>query len=232
MKKALIITLLTAALALPLAAPSYQVQASAGSSILGSIFRTAIRHSHKSSGSKAGKKIYGSGKRDTSGSKKQKYKNAMGALQNLQWVGVTKSSGGETYFDQDTMNDRMVKGERRVTATMKNEFTKAGAKAVAKDSDGELDDDVAYSLYLVDFGEKDCFVASHVTYYNKKGKKLIERKAKEAYVDVTSMDYGKPYTEGSIVKAMKERVFTYADRVKSEEAQHAKEQAEADGAKS
>ena len=227
MKKALVITLLAAALTIPPAAPSYTVEAFGGSSILGSIFKKAISHSRKSSsGSSAGRQT------TTSGSKKQKYKNAMGALENLQWVGVVRSSGGEIYFDQDTMNDRLVNGERRVTATMKNEFTKAGAKAVAKDSDEELDDDdVACSLYLVDFGEKDCFVASHVTYYDKKGKKLIERKAGEAYVDVTSMDYGKPYTEGSVVKTMKERVFTYADRVKSEEEQHAKEQAEADGVK-
>lgn len=219
MKKALLITILTASLTIPLAAPSYTVEAFGGSSILGSIFKKAISHSRKSSSK--------DGQTTSSGSKKQKYKNAMGVLQNLQWVGVTKSSGGETYFDQDTMNDRLVKGERRVTAAMKNEFTKAGAKAVSKDSDGELDDDdVAYSLFLVDFGEKDCFLASHVTYYDKKGNKLIERTAKEAYVDVTSMDYGKPYTEGSMVKTIKERVFTYADRVKSEEEQHAKEQAD------
>lgn len=153
-----------------------------------------------------------------SSGKKNRYKNAMGVLQNMQWVGVARSSGGNIYFDQDTMKDTVRNGERRVTATIKNEFTKTGAKAVEKSSDGEVDrDDVSYSLFLVDFGEKDCFIASPVIYYDKKGKELIRRKPSEAYADVTGMNYGKPYGPDSMGLKIKEKVFSYADRVKEEE---------------
>ena len=142
----------------------------------------------------------------------------MGALENLQWVGVAKSSGGIIYFDQDTMKDTTRNGERRVTATVKNEFTKAGARAVEESSHGEVDrDEAAYSLFLVDFGEKDCFIASPVIYYDRKGKELTRKKASLAYADVTGMNYGKPYGPGSMELKIKEKVFAYADRVKEEE---------------
>ena len=104
-----------------------------------------------------------------------------------------------------------------MTATVKNEFTKAGARAVEESSHGEVDrDEAAYSLFLVDFGEKDCFIASPVIYYDRKGKELIRKKASLAYADVTGMNYGKPYSPGSMELKIKEKVFTYADRVKEE----------------
>lgn len=127
-------------------------------------------------------------------------------------------SSGSIYFDQDTMKDTTRNGERRVTATVKNEFTKAGARAVEESSHGEVDrDEAAYSLFLVDFGEKDCFIASPVIYYDRKGKELTRKKASLAYADVTGMNYGKPYSPGSMELKIKEKVFAYADRVKEEE---------------
>lgn len=162
------------------------------------------------------------------GTRNDKARKAMGALMNLQWVGVAKSSGGNIYFDQDTMNDRLVNGQRRVTATVKNEFSDEGVKEIVKESGGDISkkDNLAYSLFLVDFGEKDCFVASRVSYYNKDGKLLLELPVKNAYSDVTSRSYGKPYAEGSIEKKMQQAVFSYADRVKEEEKEQAAEAAQ------
>lgn len=186
-------------------------EASSGAGILGRILSSGISHSRKAEVRKATVPV-------STTSKKNRYKNAMGALQNLQWVGVAKSSGGNIYFDQDTMKDTVRTGERHVTATMKNEFTTAGAKAVAESSHGLVDeDDVSYSLFLVDYGEKECFIASPVVYYDKKGKILAERKATEAFADVTGMNYGKPYGINSMELKIKKQVFTYADRVKEEE---------------
>lgn len=207
MKKKWIAVILAASLALPLGT---EAEAFDGSAILGRILSGGISRDKKAKTVPAGTKI--------SSGKKNRYKNAMGVLQNMQWVGVARSSGGNIYFDQDTMKDTVRNGERRVTATIKNEFTKTGAKAVEKSSDGEVDrDDVSYSLFLVDFGEKDCFIASPVIYYDKKGKELIRKKPSEAYADVTGMNYGKPYGPDSMELQIKEKVFSYADRVKEEE---------------
>lgn len=207
MKKKWIAVILAASLALPLGT---EAEAFDGAAILGRILSGGISREKKAKTVPAGTKI--------SPGKKNRYKNAMGVLQNMQWVGVARSSGGNIYFDQDTMKDTVRNGERRVTATIKNEFTKTGAKAVEKSSDGEVDrDDVSYSLFLVDFGEKDCFIASPVIYYDKKGKELIRRKPSEAYADVTGMNYGKPYGPDSMELQIKEKVFSYADRVKEEE---------------
>lgn len=207
MKKQWVTVILAASLALPVYG---EAEAYDGSSILGRILSGGISHSRTVKTRPAVVK--------TSTGKKTRYKNAMGALQDLQWVGVAKSSGGIIYFDQDTMKDTTRNGKRRVTATVKNEFTKAGAKAVEESSDGEVDKDkVSYSLFLVDFGEKDCFIASPVIYYDKKGNVLAQKKAVEAYADITGMNYGKPYGAGSMELKIKEKVFSYADRVKEEE---------------
>lgn len=166
MKKKWIAVILAAFLALP---PGAEAKASDGASILGRILSSGVSHSTTVKTKPAVVK--------RSSGKKNRYKNAMGALENLQWVGVAKSSGGSIYFDQDTMKDTTRKGERRVTATVKNEFTKAGARAVEESSHGEVDrDEAAYSLFLVDFGEKDCFIASPVIYYDRKGKELTRKK--------------------------------------------------------
>ena len=69
--------------------------------------------------------------------------------------------------------------------------------------------------FIKDF--KDCFIASPVIYYDRKGKELIRKKASLAYADVTGMNYGKPYSPGSMELKIKEKVFAYADRVKEEE---------------
>ena len=207
MKKKWMAVILAASLALPLGT---EAEAFDGSAILGRILSGGIFREKKAKTVPAGTKI--------SSGKENRYKNAMGVLQNMQWVGVARSSGGNIYFDQDTMKDTVRNGERRVTATIKNEFTKTGAKAVEKSSDGKVDrDDVSYSLFLVDFGEKDCFIASPVIYYDKKGKELIRRKPSEAYADVTGMNYGRPYGPDSMELQIKEKVFSYADRVKEEE---------------
>lgn len=207
MKKKWMAVILAAFLALP---PGAEAKAFDGASILGRILSSGISHSTTVKTKPAVVK--------RSSGKKNRYKNAMGALENLQWVGVAKSSGGSIYFDQDTMKDTTRKGERRVTATVKNEFTKAGARAVEESSHGEVDrDEAAYSLFLVDFGEKDCFIASPVIYYDRKGKELTRKKASLAYADVTGMNYGKPYSPGSMELKIKEKVFAYADRVKEEE---------------
>ena len=214
MKKKLVAAVMALAFCVPLGG---MAEAYNGVGILGRVLAGGIFHSQKTTGTT---------KTTKSSSRTNRYKNAMGALENLQWVGVAKSSGGNIYFDQDTLKDETRNGERHVLATVKNEFTEAGAKAVADSSDGLLDgDDVAYSLFLVDFGENSCFVASHVTYYDKKGKKLVERTAPEAFTDVTSMNYGKTYGKDSIESKMKTQVFHYADRVKEEE----KEKAEQNG---
>lgn len=215
MKKKLAAAVMALAFCVPLGG---MAEASNGIGILGRVLASGIFHSQRTTGTT---------KTTTkSSSRTNRYKNAMGALENLQWVGVAKSSGGNIYFDQDTLKDETRNGQRHVLATVKNEFTEAGARAVADSSDGLLDeDDVAYSLFLVDFGEDSCFVASHVTYYDKKGKKLVERTAPKAYTDVTSMNYGKTYGKDSIEYKMKTQVFHYADRVKEEE----KEKAEQNG---
>lgn len=214
MKKKLVAAVMALAFCVPLGG---MAEAYSGVGILGRVLAGGIFHSQRTTGTT---------KTTKSSSRTNRYKNAMGALENLQWVGVAKSSGGNIYFDQDTLKDETRNGQRHVLATVKNEFTEAGAKAVADSSDGLLDeDDVAYSLFLVDFGENSCFVASHVTYYDKKGKKLVERTAPEAFTDVTSMNYGKTYGKDSIESKMKTQVFHYADRVKEEE----KEKAEQNG---
>lgn len=214
MKKKLVAAVMALAFCVPLGG---MAEAYSGVGILGRVLASGIFYSQRTTGTT---------KTTKSSSRTNRYKNAMGALENLQWVGVAKSSGGNIYFDQDTLKDETRNGERHVLATVKNEFTEAGAKAVADSSDGLLDEDeVAYSLFLVDFGENSCFVASHVTYYDKKGKKLVERTAPEAFTDVTSMNYGKTYGKDSIESKMKTQVFHYADRVKEEE----KEKAEQNG---
>ena len=214
MKKKLVAAVMALAFCVPLGG---MAEAYSSVGILGRVLASGIFHSQRTTGTT---------KTTKSSSRTNRYKNAMGALENLQWVGVAKSSGGNIYFDQDTLKDETRNGQRHVLATVKNEFTEAGAKAVADSSDGLLDeDDVAYSLFLVDFGENSCFVASHVTYYDKKGKKLVERTAPEAFTDVTSMNYGKTYGKDSIESKMKTQVFHYADRVKEEE----KEKAEQNG---
>lgn len=214
MKKKLVAAVMALAFCVPLGG---MAEAYSGVGILGRVLASGIFHPQRTTGTT---------KTTKSSSRTNRYKNAMGALENLQWVGVAKSSGGNIYFDQDTLKDETRNGQRHVLATVKNEFTEAGAKAVADSSDGLLDeDDVAYSLFLVDFGENSCFVASHVTYYDKKGKKLVERTAPEAFTDVTSMNYGKTYGKDSIESKMKTQVFYYADRVKEEE----KEKAEQNG---
>ena len=218
MKKKLAAAVMALAFCVPLGGMG---EASSGLGILGRVLADGIFRSQRTTGT-----TKTTTKTTTKSSRANRYKNAMGALENLQWVGVAKSSGGNIYFDQDTLKDETRNGQRHVLATVKNEFTEAGAKAVAKSSDGLLDeDDVAYSLFLVDFGENSCFVASHVTYYDKKGKKLVERTAPEAFTDVTSMNYGKTYGKDSIESKMKTQVFHYADRVKEEE----KEKAEQNG---
>ena len=121
MKKKWMAVILAAFLALP---PGAEAKAFDGASILGRILSSGVSHSTTVKTKPAVVK--------RSSGKKNRYKNAMGALENLQWVGVAKSSGGSIYFDQDTMKDTTRKGERRVTATVKNEFTKAGARAVEK----------------------------------------------------------------------------------------------------
>lgn len=214
MKKKLVAAVMALAFCVPLGG---MAEAYSGVGILGRVLASGIFHSQRTTGTT---------KTTKSSGRTNRYKNAMGALENLQWVGVAKSSGGNIYFDQDTLKDEPRNGQRHVLATVKNEFTEAGAKAVAGSSDGLLDEDeVAYSLFLVDFGENSCFVASHVTYYDKKGKKLVERTAPEAFTDVTSMNYGKTYGKDSIESKMKTQVFHYADRVKEEE----KEKAEQNG---
>lgn len=157
MKKKLVAAVMALAFCVPLGG---MAEAYSGVGILGRVLASGIFHSQRTTGTT---------KTTKSSSRTNRYKNAMGALENLQWVGVAKSSGGNIYFDQDTLKDETRNGQRHVLATVKNEFTEAGAKAVADSSDGLLDeDDVAYSLFLVDFGENSCFVASHVTYYDKK----------------------------------------------------------------
>ena len=213
MKHRMIAVLLAASVIFPMGG---MAQASDGGILLGRILTGAISRSQRHTSRKTST--------PASASRRERYKNAMGALENLQWVGVAKSSGGNIYFDQDTLKDTSRYGERRVVATMKNEFTKAGAEAVAKSSDGMLDkDDVSYSLFLVDFGERSCFVASSVTYYDKKGKRLAVRAAGDAFADVTGMSYGRPYRAGSMEEEIKNRVFHYADRVKQEEKEKAEQ---------
>ena len=78
----------------------------------------------------------------------QKYKDAMHVLENMNWVGVAKSSGGDMYFDQDTLKETKEADGRHVYATVKDTFTQEGAKALAESSQGRLRaSEVSYSLW-------------------------------------------------------------------------------------
>lgn len=154
----------------------------------------------------------------------QKYKDAMHVLENMNWVGVAKSSGGDMYFDQDTLKETKEADGRHVYATVKDTFTQEGAKALAESSKGRLNaSEVSYSLYVVDFGEKGCRIAGPVYYYDKDGKELLHVNASRAFLDIQSRNFGitlpKAYTEGSVEAIMKEKVFSYDDRLKEEEQQ-------------
>lgn len=113
MKKKWMAVILAVFLALP---PGTEAKAFDGASILGRILSSGVSHSTTVKTKPAVVK--------RSSGKKNRYKNAMGALENLQWVGVAKSSGGSIYFDQDTMKDTTRNGERRVTATVKMNLPK------------------------------------------------------------------------------------------------------------
>ena len=76
---------------------------------------------------------------------------------------------------------------------------------------------------MVDFGEKGCRIAGPVYYYDKDGKELLHVNASRAFLDIQSRNFGitlpKAYTEGSVEAIMKEKVFSYDDRLKEEEQQ-------------
>ena len=93
----------------------------------------------------------------------QKYKDAMHVLENMNWVGVAKSSDGDMYFDQDTLKETKEADGRHVYATVKDTFTQEGARALAESSQGRLRaSEISYSRYVVDFGEKGCRIAGPV----------------------------------------------------------------------
>lgn len=60
-------------------------------------------------------------------------------------------------------------------------------------------------------------------YYDKDGKELLHVNASRAFLDIQSRNFGitlpKAYTEGSVEAIMKEKVFSYDDRLKKEEQQ-------------
>lgn len=143
-----------------------------------------------------------------------RYAAAMKELQNINWVGVAKSSGGTFYFDEDTLSvQNRVKGQRVVRAWMKNIFTKDGIDAVIESSNGKLSkkDNLSYSMYEVDYGEHRCHIVSGVAYFNEKGEKILTVPAKDALIDVSTAGYEAPaYRKGSLQENAKEKIFERA----------------------
>jgi hypothetical protein len=143
-----------------------------------------------------------------------RYAAAMKELENINWVGVAKSSGGMFYFDEDTLAvQSSVKGQRVVRAWMKNTFTAAGMDAVIESSNGKIskNDHLSYSMYEVDYGENRCKIVSGVAYFNDKGEKILTVPAKDALIDVSSAGYDTPtYRKGSLQENAKEKIFERA----------------------
>lgn len=146
----------------------------------------------------------------------KRYAAAMKELENINWVGVAKSSGDKIYFDEDTLEVAgSAKGDRAVKAWMKDIFTESGTKAVIEASKGKLSqsDNVSYSLYEVEYGEKGCRLSSGVAYFDKDGKKLLTLPASEALPDVTTAGFSADYTfykKGSVQENAKEKIFERA----------------------
>lgn len=185
-----------------MAADAAFLDSALGSTIATSVLQGIFRTSRKTTAAKS-----------TGSSRKQKYKDALSMIHNFEWVGIAKSSGGDVYFNQDTLEITSRKpGDRRVVALMKNTFTDSGSKALIEDSNGQIQKGkkVDYSLFKVEYGENECRIVSHVFYYDAKGNELLKVEPEKALLDVKSGHYGKPYVNGSQEEKTKEKVFYIA----------------------